>query len=203
MDRSAALFELAANQQGFFTAKQAEQLGYVANNHAYHLRAGHWIRELRGVYRLAQFPNSSDEQKVLYALWSLGRDGKTQGVYSHETALSHYELSDVNPSRLYMTVATTFRRSAAIPKVLRLHYADLTKNCILESRGFLVTRPDRTIADIIACQRIPFDIIRQSVTEAASKGLVPKRELLTILRNAQLPVELRRPLRRLLQDLGG
>lgn len=41
-----------------------------------------------------------------------------QGVYSHQTALTLHELTDVMPSRLHMTVPKTFRRGATIPKGL-------------------------------------------------------------------------------------
>ena len=118
IDKNKELFEIANAQQGFFTAKQAEEVGYVNNNHSYHVKSGHWIRENRGVYRLAFFPRSDDEQKVVYALWSQNRDGIIQGVYSHETALAHYEISDINPTKLHMTVPKSFRRNAAIPKIL-------------------------------------------------------------------------------------
>jgi hypothetical protein len=40
------------------------------------------------------------------------------GVFSHHTALSLHELSDVNPSKLEITVPSSFRRGVAIPKVL-------------------------------------------------------------------------------------
>lgn len=195
------LFELAAGQEGLFTSKQAEQVGYVSNNHAYHIKAGNWIREARGIYRLALFPKSPDEQKVIFALWSQNREGKIQGVYSHETALAHYEISDVNPSKLYMTVPKSFRRNSKIPKILKLQYADLTKEMILESRGFLVTKPGRTISDIIQCGWVPFDIIRQAVHESLAKGLIQKWEVESIIAHVQVNNEIRSQLHQLLKAI--
>lgn len=200
-ERTKELFELATAQQGLFTSKQAEKVGYVSNNHAYHVKAGHWVREARGVYRLALFPKSSDEQKVIYALWSQNREGKVQGVYSHETALAHYELSDVSPAKLHMTVPKNFRRNSKIPKVLKLHYADLTKEMILESRGFLVTKVGRTISDVIQCGWVPFDIIRQAIYEGVTKGLIQKWEIESIFSHLQVSPEIEKQLHRLLKEI--
>lgn len=181
-ERTRELFELAEAQQGFFTAKQAKSVGYINKNHAYHLKAGHWTREERGIFRLTLFPRTPDEQKIIYSLWSQNKSGIPQGVFSHETALAHYELSDINPSKLHMTVPKSFRRNSKIPKVLKLHFADLTKEMIHESRGFFVTKIGRTLSDIIQSDWIPFDIIRQSVIEARSKGLIQKNELVSLLK---------------------
>src|SRR5207244_1021307 len=96
-DLNKILFQTAEPQQGLFTAQQAEEAGYLRTNHVYHVKTGDWIREERGIYRLALFPQTRDQQRTTYALWSKNRKGEIQGVYSHETALAHYELSDVNP----------------------------------------------------------------------------------------------------------
>jgi predicted transcriptional regulator of viral defense system len=200
-EKNKELFDLADGQQGLFTAKQAEEIGFVRNNHAYHVKSGHWVREGRGIYRLALLPKSPDEQKALYALWSQNREGNTQGVYSHETALDYYELSDANPTKLHMTVPKSFRRNSKIPKPLKLHFADLTKDMIRESRGFLVTTPGKTISDIIQCGWVPFDIIRQAVKESLAKGLVQRSEVESIIAHVQVPDEMRSLLRGLQKDI--
>ena len=50
------LYETAQSQQGFFTTKQAIRGGLAEKTHAYHVKAGNWIRVHRGIYRLADFP---------------------------------------------------------------------------------------------------------------------------------------------------
>ena len=50
------LHEIAQSQQGFFTTKQAIRSGFAGKTHSYHVKAGNWIREHRGIYRLADFP---------------------------------------------------------------------------------------------------------------------------------------------------
>jgi hypothetical protein len=50
------LHETAQSQQGFFTTKQAIRSGFAEKTHSYHVNAGNWIREHRGICRLADFP---------------------------------------------------------------------------------------------------------------------------------------------------
>ena len=119
------LFEIAEAQQGFFTTKQAKAAGFAENTHSYHVKVGNWIREYRGIYRLALFPMAEHPDRVKWALWSRNRNEAPEGVYSHQTALSLYELSDLNPAKLHMTVPAHFRRNSEIPGILGLHYADL------------------------------------------------------------------------------
>ena len=90
-------------------------------------RSGNWVREARGVYRLAQFPMPPRPDLIVWQLWSRNRQDEPQGVFSHATALSLHELSDVMPAKLDMTVPPGFRRMAAIPTVLRLHHARLNE----------------------------------------------------------------------------
>ena len=89
------------------------------------MKVGNWIREYRGIYRLALFPMAEHPDLVKWALWSRNRNEAPEGVYSHRTALSLYELSDLNPAKLHMTVPAHFRRNSEIPGILGLHYADL------------------------------------------------------------------------------
>src|SRR5260370_18392218 len=111
---------MAEGKEGFFTKKQAKGEGFGENTHPYHVQAGNWIREHRGIYRLASFPRGERPDLMLWSLWSRNRGETEQGVYSHQTALSLYDLSDAIPANLHMTVPTNFRRSTEIPRELVL-----------------------------------------------------------------------------------
>jgi predicted transcriptional regulator of viral defense system len=104
------LQEIAQSQQGFFTTKQAIRAGLAEKTHSYHVNAANWIREQRGIYRLANFPTLQRPDLMLWYLWSQNRQEIPEGTYSHETALSLHELSDIMPSKLHMTVPKSFRR---------------------------------------------------------------------------------------------
>ena len=184
---SDALFEIAEGQQGYFTAKQAADAGYQLGSQAHHVKSGNWVRVERGIYRLARFPQSSEEQLVIYTLWSRNRAGEPEGVYSHQTALSSHELSDVNPAKLHMTVPSAFRRSAKVPKILVLHRASLTEKDIEQRQGFAVTRPLRAIADLVAVESVSHDIVEQALAEGRQRGLLSVREVAELRRQENLP----------------
>ena len=176
-ESSERLFEIAEGQQGYFTAKQAEAAGFDKKNHHYHVRSGNWIRECRGVYRLAKFPITEHPDMIAWSLWSRDRTDKPQGVYSHETALSVYNLSDLMPAKLHMTVPPDFRRNAAIPGVLVLHRGKLHDDEIEAMQGFRVTRPLKAIADVIAAGDISADFVQQAVRQAVQRGLISRSKL--------------------------
>jgi predicted transcriptional regulator of viral defense system len=176
------LFELAEQQQGFFTTKQAKAAGFAENTHPYHVHAGNWIREHRGIYRLALFPAADRPDLVLWALWSRNRNEEVEGVYSHQTALSLYDLSDLNPAKLHMTVPTDFRRNSDIPGILVLHYADLPSSDVQAAQGFRFTRPLRTILDLIEAGTVEQRFIRQALRQAIDRGLITRQQI----RNARM-----------------
>ena len=181
------LFAIAEGQQGYFTAKQATAAGYQLGSQAHHAKSGNWVRVERGIYRLARFPQSSEEQLVIYALWSRNLAGETEGVYSHQTALSIHELSDVNPAKLHMTVPAAFRRRAKTPKVLVLHRSTLDKKDVEQRQGFAVTRPLRTISDLAAVESVARDIVEQALKEGRQRGLITGREISELRQRGQIP----------------
>jgi predicted transcriptional regulator of viral defense system len=180
-----ALFEIIEGQQGYFTAKQAAEAGFRLGSQAHHVKAGNWLRVERGIYRLARFPRSMEEQYVIYSLWSRNRAGEPVGVYSHETALSIHELSDANPAKLHMTVPPGFRRTASTPKVLLLHRACLDNHEIEQRQGFAVTRAVRAVADIVALGKQ--DFAEQALREGAKRGVITRQEILDLRRKGGHP----------------
>src|ERR1700738_5085010 len=171
------LYEIAEGQQCYFTTKQAKAAGFAENTHPYHVQAGNWIREHRGIYRLASFPRGERPDLMLWSLWSRNRQEIAQGVYSHQTALSLHDLSDVMPAKLHMTVPRSFRRNSEIPRVLVLHFADLPQSEIGTAEGARVTKPMRTILDLLEGGEVPPAILRQALREGLRRGLIRRSEI--------------------------
>lgn len=186
------LYDTAEAQQGYFTTKQAVAAGFDEKNHAYHVRSGNWFRAHRGIYRLSHFPCAERPDLVIWSLWSRDRSDEPQGAFSHETALTIYDLSDVMPAKLHMTVPPAFRRSV-VPKVLSLHRGTLFKEDIDLRQGFRVTKPLKTIVDLLAEGTIQEDHLRQAVRQAAQRGLIGPFEL---KRAKDLPPEVKEKIER-------
>lgn len=171
------LFEIADRQQGYFTAKQAEECNYKRSNFHLRLASGEWTQEQRGIYRLARYPMTERSELVLWFLWSRNIEDVPQGVWSHETALDIHELSDVMPSKMHMTVPLDFRRRKEPPKLLRLYKGVLEGSDIEDRQGYKVTSPLRTIIDCIAEGTVADNFIAQAIHQALGRGLLLKREL--------------------------
>lgn len=177
MNKEERLFAIADHQQGYFTSKQAVTSGYFRTNFHRYLASGEWIKEQRGIYRLAHYPITSHPDLVLWGLWSCNVKGEVQGVWSHETALEIYELSDVMPSKMHMTVPIGFRKWKSIPKNLVLHFAELSEKEVIAQQGYLVTTPLRTIVDIIKEGKLSEDLMAQAIQDGMRKGLISRKEL--------------------------
>ncbi len=176
------LFEIAEKQQGYFTTKQAKSAGYKDNTHPYHLKRGDWTRVHRGIYRLAKFPQTERPDLMIWSLWSSNRAGIIEGVYSHQTALSVHQISDVMPDKLHMTVPPSFRRNSSIPPMLVLHKKKLPKKVIDSTDGYLVTNPYQTVLDVIEESAISHDLILQATQAALQKGIITRVQLKQLLK---------------------
>lgn len=171
-DRESALYAIAEGQAGLFTAKQAQDAGFLPSSHTYHVQAGNWAREYRGIYRLTEFPAALRPELMLWNLWSMDRAGHAQGVYSHSTALALYLEPETKPTVLHMTVPRSFRRNSAIPKRLTLHSADLPKSDIAVRDGYRLTTPLRTILDLAATDLMPRAELSAAMVLISNKGLI-------------------------------
>jgi predicted transcriptional regulator of viral defense system len=175
--REDSLYAIASGQQGFFTYKQAIAAGYAQRTHSYHVGTGAWVREHRGIYRLARFPVSPEAQYVIWSLWSRGHSDVPQGVYCRQTALSLYELSDLNPAQLHMSVPPPFRRSIPPPAILMLYHEAIPATVIEVRQGYRLTSPLRTLLDLVREAHESRDHLQQALQQALARGLITLSEI--------------------------
>ncbi|MGH7847707.1 MAG: nucleotidyltransferase domain-containing protein [Candidatus Binatia bacterium] len=169
-EKSHRLFEVAESQQGYFTSADAKRLGYDYPHQHFHVKQGNWIRVDHGIYRLKKFPAAEHEDLMRWWLWS-----RKKGVISHETAASLYELGDLLPSKIHLTVPLDFRKRPA--KSLVLHKANLSALEIEKRDDLPVTTPLRTILDL-ARSHLDDERLSAVAKDAIKKGLVRRKELL-------------------------
>jgi predicted transcriptional regulator of viral defense system len=164
------LAELAREQAGLFSARQAQEVGFSRALLAHHLKSGRLSRPSRGVYRIAAFP--VDEQEELVAVW-LATD--REAVFSHETALQLHGLSDALPPRVLVTLPST-RRRRRLPALVASHFGEVPDEDRTWVGAVPVTTVRRTIAD---CARVGVQqqFIGTAIDQALSRGLVTEAEL--------------------------
>jgi len=120
------LADLAADQYGFVSQHDARELGIQPMTLIRMAERGTLERRGHGLYRLRYFPVSPLDSYMEATLWPRG----VRGVLSHETALQLYELSDVNPSKIHITVPPGHRIRREIPTLYRVHHEALADGAI-------------------------------------------------------------------------
>lgn len=160
------LYDLAEDQMGFITTRQAADAGVRPMTLVMMTKRGTLDRVSQGVYRLVDFPAHPLSQYMQATLWPY----KRSGVLSHETALALYELSDVAPVRVHVTIPAGFRIQRVIPTYLAIHHADLPVTDLSTFERIPITSPTRTIIDCIASHTGPA-LIRQAIASGRRTGL--------------------------------
>ena len=163
------LYSIAEAQGGYFTAAQAREAGFSYERLSDHRKTGRFERVVHGIYRLVQFPSSRFED--LYVAWL--RTGPKSAI-SHESALALYDLSDVIPRAIHVTVPRTASRRR---KGIRLHTNRLGPDDVTRREGLPVTTPARTVADV-ASAGLSEDRVRQAIQQALRRGLTNSERLL-------------------------
>lgn len=69
-DANIVFFVIADRQAGFFSLAQAQDAGYSDASQSYHRKQGHWLDEGWSIYRLRNYPATSDEELVRLMLRS-------------------------------------------------------------------------------------------------------------------------------------
>lgn len=173
-DRAQELFLLADRQAGYFTAGQARNLGYSGRLQHHHRHRGNWLEIDCGLFRLRDYPTTPDEELVKLSLWSRDLEGEPQAVISHETALRLYDLSDLMPSSVHLSVPKGFRKIP--PNGVVLHKARLDPVDVEARAGYRVTAPLRTLLDLANSPLSP-EHLETATCEALERGLVRRRSL--------------------------
>jgi predicted transcriptional regulator of viral defense system len=184
-----ALYNIAEDQMGCVTTAQAGAVGVSPMALVMMTRRGTLQRVSRGVYCLVDFPAQPLARYMQATLWPYGRPG----VLSHETALSLYELADVDPAKVHITVPADFRVQRAIPGYLVVHHGELLTGDVTRLEGMPITAPARTIRD---CIQAPLGsaLVTHAIDEARRGGMLDAataaalaRELRASLRGVTQP----------------
>lgn len=164
------IVERAAEQHGYITTRDAHDLGIDPTQLRLMAARGRLERIGRGAYRVPLLPRRRNDELAEAVAWSLGR-----GVISDESALVLYELSDVNPSRIHLTVPRDNHPRTQGGALCRLHRRALDPSEITEHDDIPVTTVARAILDCLAGGTDPHQL-RLAVGQAEERGMLTRRE---------------------------
>lgn len=160
---------LALAQGGYFDRADALACGLSDRTLHHHVHSGRFERVYPGVYRLAIAPVAPQDDFWLALVWTNQR-----GAISHASALTLYDLSDVMPGRVHLTVPPDFRRNP--PPSYALHLSRLTEDEVAEREGLRVTTPARTIVDAASGGTDP-EQVEKAIRQAVDRALVTPEQL--------------------------
>ncbi|MGH2819616.1 MAG: type IV toxin-antitoxin system AbiEi family antitoxin domain-containing protein [Actinomycetota bacterium] len=162
------LAEIAAEQWGLVTRRQAERVG-ISRATFDRLAADGSVLErvAHGVYRLTGAP--LPDHLELRAAWlqlapqvPAWERAPEEGVASHRSAAALYGIGHLPADRHELTLPT--RKQTRRPDV-RLHHRQLNADEWTELRGLPVTRPSRIASDLLLDQEDP-EAVAHLVTDA-------------------------------------
>jgi hypothetical protein len=163
------LWNVAVDQYGYVSDLDAARLGVPMVELGKLAARGKLTRVWQGVYRFPEWPVSANDQLMEYVLWT--RDPRA--ALSHDTALDVYELSDINPADVHVTIPKRVKklRRKAVPPALVLHYEDLADGQI----GWWEQIPTVTVPTAIdQCiqTHVRPDLVLQAVDAARRQGKI-------------------------------
>ena len=174
-----AVHDLALEQHGVFTTAQATVLGIDPRTLWAMAKRGRIRRISFGLYQDPGAPETRWTKYMTAALWPQG----VTGVLSHETALDLMGLSDVNPSRIHLTLPLRHRvRRRQPPPAVVLHWADIPEEDVGSIEGVPVTKAAWTIRDCARANLGPA-LLRQAIADGLSNGWLSRQEAESLKRD--------------------
>jgi predicted transcriptional regulator of viral defense system len=159
--------EVALDQHGFVTTAQARDLGISAALLAMMVRRGRVERVSHGVYRVGQVPTTPSDPWMQAVLWT----GFPEACLSHDSALDAWEISDINPNEIHVTVAAKRRVERTIPKGYVIHRQDLTPRQMTWWEAIPTVTAATAIRQCLETG-VPTYLIRQALERSTKSGLV-------------------------------
>ncbi|WP_080801192.1 type IV toxin-antitoxin system AbiEi family antitoxin domain-containing protein [Arabiibacter massiliensis] len=165
------LREVAIDQYGYVTTAQAEDEGVTRHSLAALTKRGRLERVAHGLYRVPQVPETRLDAFMRVILWT----GAPEAVLSHDTALDAYEVCDINPTKIHVTVGKGRRIAKAGGEGYVLHRQDIdASQKAWWHRIPIVTLPCAIEQCIVA--DVPTYLIRQAIENGERSRLLTAEE---------------------------
>jgi predicted transcriptional regulator of viral defense system len=169
------LRELAGEHEGLFTAQEAEHAGIARVLVVQLAHRGRVDRVAQGLYRFPSWPTTRLQEYHEATLWPRAHRDLEYALISHDSALELYNLTQLNPSVIHVTLPPKTRISRERPTWLRLHFADVGEKDRAWEQGIPIVSVPRAIEDVAS--RHGADVIHRAVSEARERRLLREDEL--------------------------
>lgn len=165
------LREIAIDQYGYVTTAQASENGVSNASLSMLVKRGRLARVFHGVYRVPQVAPTVFDRFMLALLWT----GCEEAVLSHETALDAFDVCDVNPGAIHVTVDANRRIRKKGGEGYCVHYQDLRKD---QLGWWEAMRCVKLATAIEQCWLggTPRYLLMQAVTNGRDRGLLTKAD---------------------------
>jgi predicted transcriptional regulator of viral defense system len=162
MDR---ILGIAGDQHGYITTRQATDAEIPPVELRKLAQRGRLDHPAHGVYRVAAFPRRANDELMEATLWADG-----QGVISHVSALALWDLADVNPQRIHVTVPPPYRPRKQGGNHYRIWTRGLDTSDIDFVDGIPTVTPERAIVDA-ARHGLQQRFVEQAIATARNRHL--------------------------------
>ncbi len=161
------LWDVAVDQYGFVVTADARALGAGSGELARLHRRGMLDRAGHGVYRFPQWPVTSRDDYMLAILWA----NTPQAALSHDTALAAYDLCEINPEHIHLTIPLTRRINRAGGQGYVLHRENLSENQLSWWEGIPTVTEYTAISQGIT-SGIPVHLLLTALDTARRRGRI-------------------------------
>lgn len=165
------LREVALDQHGFITTVQAVEEGVSHAELSTMVARERLERVAHGVYRVPQVPETEFDQYQLAVLWT----GVPEACLSHDTALAAWDISDINPDRVHITVRRDRRIRRAGGEQYVVHHDDVDAAQVTWWQGIRTVDVPTAISQGIT-SGVPTYLIRQALDRAGRTSHLPAAE---------------------------
>lgn len=173
--------ELATDQYGFITHEDLRGLGEDPVRLRQWVQRGGVERVGHGIYRFKQIPATPLDPYMLATLWPAGR-----GVLSHDTALELFELCDINPDKIHITLpaSRSYRPRRQGGEQYIVHHEYLAEADLTWHEEIRIVTPAVAIRQAID-SAVPVHLVRQAIETTRRLGRVPRPQLTALTKRLE------------------
>lgn len=160
------LREIALDQHGMVTSLQAKEIGVSLPSLSYLVKNNRIERIERGIYRIPQVQSSENDRIQQALLWA-GDDS----VISYDTALLAWDVCDINPVRIHISVPKKRRIKKAGGDGVVIHKEDIDQKQLRWWDGMPVYSLETAIEQTIN-RGVSSHIVEQAIDNGTARGLI-------------------------------